>query len=324
MRVDHPLLDAHHHLWDLSLGRHPWLTEPDGPLKSLGDLSFLRRSYLVEDYLADIGAENVAGSVYVEAHWDRTAPAGEEMRWVAALKRPAGIAARLVGWVSLASPDVAARLDMLTETPGVVGVRETIRWHPDPARAWAPAGILDDPAWRRGAAELARRSLLLEVLMNPYQAEEVARLAADMPGLAIVVNHCSSPMDRDEAGIARWRHGLGAMGRMPNVHLKLSNYGAYGVDRTPSSYRATLATCIDAFTPARAIFATDYPVGRRAMTYREICAGFRDGIADYTASEQRGLLHDNAARLYRFSGIGAVAARGTSEGGSRSSTIERS
>jgi predicted TIM-barrel fold metal-dependent hydrolase len=300
VRVDHPLLDAHHHLWDLSLGRHPWLTDPDGPLKTLGDLSFLRRNYLPADYLADIGQENVAGSVYVEAHWDRAAPIGEEMRWVAALQHPQGIAARLVGWVPLASPDIAAHLDTLTQTPGVVGVRETIRWHPDPTRAWAPAGIADDPAWRRGAAELARRGLLLELLMNPYQADEVARLAADLPALTIVVNHCSSPMDRDEAGIARWRHGLAAMGRMPNVHLKLSNYGAYGPDRTPSSYRATLATCIEAFTPARAVFATDYPVGRRAMTYREICAGFRDAIADYAAAEQRALLHDNAALLYRF------------------------
>ncbi len=324
MRVDHPLLDAHHHLWDLSLGRHPWLTEPGGVLQSLGDLSFLRHNYLVGDYLADIGSENVAGSVYVEAHWDRAAPAGEEMRWVASLPRPAGIAARLVGWAPLAAPDIGARLDQLTETQGVVGVRETIRWHPDPARAWAVAGILGDPAWRRGATELASRALLLEVLMNPYQAEEVARLAADMPALTIVVNHCSSPMDRDEAGIARWRDGLAAMGRMPNVHLKLSNYGAYGPNRTPASYHATLTTCIDAFTPARALFATDYPVGRRAMTYRDICEGFRDAIAGYADSEQRALLHDNAARLYRFPESGNTEARGTSDAGSRDSARQRS
>ncbi len=322
MRIDYPLLDAHHHLWDLALGRHPWLTEPSGALQSLGDLSFLRCNYLVEDYLADIGAEDVAGSVYVEAHWDRTAPAGEEMRWVASLPRPPGIAARLVGWAPLASADIADRLDRLAETEGVVGVRETIRWHPDPARAWAPAGILADPAWRRGAAELARRSLLLELLMNPYQAPEVAELAAAMPALGIVVNHCASPMDRDDAGIARWRHGLAAMGRLPNVHLKLSNYGAYGPDRTPASYRATLATCIEAFTPARALFATDYPVGRRAMSYRAICEGFRDAIAGYAEAEQQALLHDNAARLYRFPET--AVARGTSADGSRKPRIQRS
>ena len=48
-----PIIDAHHHLWDLSAGRYPWLTAPDAAIAALGDVAFLRHDYLPADYQAD-------------------------------------------------------------------------------------------------------------------------------------------------------------------------------------------------------------------------------------------------------------------------------
>jgi len=96
-RYHGPIIDAHHHLWDLSLGRHPWITSADSAIKALGDIGYLRRDYLVADYLADIGHEPVEGSVYVEAAWDRTRPPLEEIAWLEGLARPRQIAARSTG-----------------------------------------------------------------------------------------------------------------------------------------------------------------------------------------------------------------------------------
>jgi predicted TIM-barrel fold metal-dependent hydrolase len=304
MRYAGPIIDSHHHLWDLSLGRHPWLAGDLGAMQSLGDISFLRRDYLPADYLADIGPQPVVGSVYIEAVWDRARPVDEEIAWLQSLPRPAntphGIAARAIAWAPLAQPDVEAALDALGAHPIVVGVRETIRWHPDPAKRWVEAGLLDRADWRRGVALLAARGLSLEVLMNPYQADDVARLARDLPGLQIVVNHCGTPVDRDADGLARWRTGLHRMAAAPNVAIKLSNYGAYSVDKTVPALREVVMTCLDAFGPRRAMFGTDYPVGRRAMDYQDICERFRDIAEDLSDAEQRDLFHDNAARLYRF------------------------
>ncbi len=302
-RYDGPIIDVHHHLWDLSLGRHDWLTRMDGPMQSLGDLGFLRRDYLVEDYLADAGDQPIAGSVYIEAVWNRDRPGTEEVEWVLSLPRPRGIAARQVAWAPLQSPDIAAHLDAFAAYPSVVGVRETIRWHPDPAKRWAEAGLLDDPGWRRGAAQLAGRGLLLELLMNPYQAGEVAKLARDMPALTLVVNHCCSPLERDAAGVTRWKQGLLAMGACPNVSLKLSNYPAYAVDTSRPALRDIVMTCLDAFGPGRVMFGTDYPVGRRAASFQDICEWCKDITQDLPATDQRALFHDNAARLYRFDGM---------------------
>ena len=273
-----PIIDAHHHLWDLSLGRHPWLAGGAGAIRALGDLGDLGRDYLPADYLADVGAEPVVGSVCVEAAWERARPPREEVDWLAALRCPRGIASRFVAWAPLRAADREDVLDDLAARGFVVGVRETVRWHPDPAKRWVEAGLIDDPALCRGAASLARRGLVLELLMNPYQAAETARLAAALPSLAIVVDHCGSPVDRDPDGLARWRDGLALMARRPNVALKLSNFGAYAAERSPAALKATVMTCVDAFGPERCLFATDYPVARRHMGYGEVCDGLRRAI----------------------------------------------
>ena len=294
------MIDAHHHLWDLALGRHPWITGADPAMASLGDLGFLRSDYLAADYLRDVGGTNFAGSVHVEAAWDRGDDPVEETRWLMSIARPRGVATRLVGFVALEAVDVVERLAAHRAAGPVVGVRETIRWHPDPARRWAEAGVLDRADKRRGIGELARVGMLLEVLMNPYQSTDVARLARDFPGLQIVVNHCASPMDRDEAGLARWRAGLALMASCPNVAIKVSNFGAYAADRSPEGLRGAVMTCVDEFGAGRSMFWTDYPVGRRALGFRENVVGFAAAIADFSADEQRALFHDNAWRIYRF------------------------
>ena len=53
-----PIIDAHHHLWDFGMRRHPWLEAAAGERGGLGDLGRLRRDYLPRDYLAAAGIES--------------------------------------------------------------------------------------------------------------------------------------------------------------------------------------------------------------------------------------------------------------------------
>jgi predicted TIM-barrel fold metal-dependent hydrolase len=299
-RYEGPIIDAHHHLWDMSLGRHPWLTSEEGAIKALGDIGYLKRDYLIDDYLADIGAQEVVGSVYVEAAWDRTRPPIEEIAWLECLPKPGKIASRCIGFAPLKSPDIEASLEALAAHPSLVGIREVIRWHPDPARRWTEAGLVDDPAWRRGLTRLGAHDLILELLMNPYQSDEVARLAAAHPTQTFIINHCGTPIDRDAEGLARWKNGLAKMGTLDNIAIKVSNFGAYGQERNLASWRETVMTCVDAFGTKRSMFGSDYPVARRSMSYQEICESFKDIVAELSAQEQRDLFHDNAARFYGF------------------------
>jgi predicted TIM-barrel fold metal-dependent hydrolase len=295
-----PIIDAHHHLWDLSAGHYPWLTATDSAIGALGDIAYLRRDYLPVDYAADVQGQGIIGSIHIEAVWDPARSPVEETRWLESLPRPDGIAARYVVAAPLANDAAAAMLEAQAAFRRVAGVRETIRWHPDPAKRWVRRGLVNEPAWRRGLSLLARHGFSLDLLMNPHQADEVAALARDVPGQSFIVNHCCTPNDRDAEGMARWRSGLVAMARQPNIAIKLSNYAAYSPTRSAAEDRDTLLTCIDAFGPDRCLFGSDYPVARRTMPFAALCDRFRTVVADFTAAEQRALFHDNAARLYRM------------------------
>lgn len=199
-----PIVDAHHHLWDLSMGRHLWLQPAGGGVEALGNLEPLRRNYLVEDYRRDVQNQPVVASVHIEALWDRSRDPVEETRWLESLDKSAGIADRYVAFAPLADPDVARVLEAQAAYPRVVGIREMLSWHPDPAKCFAKRpGIASDPAWRRGLALLRRYGLHLELMLYPYQAGEVYALARDFPDQRIILNHCGSPIDRDVQGMER-------------------------------------------------------------------------------------------------------------------------
>lgn len=298
-RYKGPIIDAHHHLWDLSMRRHPWISGRH--VGVLGDVSHLQQDYLIDDLLADMAGQGVVGSVHVEALWDRIHDPSEETLWLEGLARPAGIAGRYVGYVPLAASGAAEMLErQLAASPRLAGLRETIRWHPDPARSWTLRGLTEHAAWRQGLALLRAHGLVMELLMNPYQAEEVAALAAALPDQVFIVDHCASPLDRDAAGLERWRRGLAILAARPNVAIKLSHPSAYSEGTETKALAAVVLPCLEAFGPGRAMFGSDYPMARRSMSYAAICDGLREILAPFSPSEQRAVFHDNAARYYRF------------------------
>ena len=60
-----PLIDAHHHLWDLSLGKHPWLTQKKPKEMVFGDPTLLYRNYLPPDLRADARRQNLVARLQV-------------------------------------------------------------------------------------------------------------------------------------------------------------------------------------------------------------------------------------------------------------------
>jgi predicted TIM-barrel fold metal-dependent hydrolase len=296
MRYDGPIIDAHHHLWSLAEGRYPWLTSPADAPASLGDLAFLRHDYLIEHLLADLEGTGVTASVHVEAVWDRDRSPVEETAWLDTLARPPGIAAAYVAAAPLNDPNIEALLAEQAAHSRVVGIRELIRWHPDPARSWGEPGITGDPAWRRGVALLAKHDLLLDLLMNAHQAHELADLAADFPDQLFVIDHCCSPGAVDRP---LWREALAVMAAQPNIAIKLSQFAAAS-DGTPQGDHDIIRPIIEAFGPSRCMFGSDYPVARRRGAYADLLTRFRAAIDDLSLADQADIFHDTAARLYRM------------------------
>jgi predicted TIM-barrel fold metal-dependent hydrolase len=297
-----PIIDAHIHLWDLRMNRHPWLRPAGGTVQALGELAAIRRNYLVDDYRREAANQHLSASVHIEAGWDRTDDPLAEIRWLETLDKSSGVAVRYIGFADIAAPDAANVLDRLSDFWRCVGVRKMLSWHPtEPAKCFAPRpAIADETDFRRGVGLLARHGQLLELMLYPYQAKEVSRLAHDFPAQTFIVNHCGSPIDRDRDGMLRWKEGLRLLGSAPNVIIKISALAAYDPRPTPETLREVVLHCIECFGVARSMFASDFPVGRLWTNFDAIFDCFKAIVRDFSADEQLVLFHDNALRVYRI------------------------
>jgi predicted TIM-barrel fold metal-dependent hydrolase len=295
---DGPIIDAHHHLWDLSLGRHPWLGPGAGAKGGLGDLAPIRRNFLPEDYRRAAAGHPVVATVHVEAGWLASDCLGET-RWLEGLDKTGGIAERIVAHVPLASADAPALIEAQAASGRVAGIRDILSWHPDPGRRFAlRADLMDDPAWRRGLARLAGHGLVFDLMVFAHQLPDAARLVRDFPDLQFALNHCGSPIDRNEEGMRRWREGLALVGREPNVAVKISDLVAYDHDWTLGSLRPVVLHCIDCFGPERAMFASDFPVAGLHASFDEVYGSFKTITAAFSRDEQESLFHGTARRVY--------------------------
>jgi len=299
---DGPIIDAHHHLWPYQRGRHGWLEAgSEGGDKELpmGDVGTLRRDVLPEDYLREADGQGIVATVHVEGGW-QGGPAGEETDWLDTLDRSV-VAARHVFHVDLAAPDAAARLDRESVHPCAAGVRDILAWHPDKSRTFVPdSGKIDGLAWRQGLALLARTGLACELMIFPWQMAAVARLLDDFAEVPFVLEHCGSPVDRSEGGMAAWADGLADLAKRPNLTIKVSNPFAYDHQWTMDSLRSVVGHCIDLFGPERSMFGSDYPVAGLHASFPAMMDAYRALTADLSPAEQRAFFHDTAARIYRI------------------------
>lgn len=301
MRYEGPIIDAHTHLWDLSLGKHPWL-KPSGGFGPPGRLDALKgRDYLLSDYRSDIEGTGVVASAHIEALWDAGASPVEETQW---LEEQDGdpLASRYVGAAAFGQSDTVDVLRRQAAFDRMRGIRQVIAWTPDPNRRMAPAeGIARDPRWLEAVPALIDLDLHLELLIYPHQGDDVASVATTFPDLTIVVNHIGSPIQQDAAGLAQWDEAITTMAAQPNVLMKLSAAAAYPEEKSVAAMGKFVLPIVDAFGPERVMWGSDFPVGRLVgWNYAAYLDAYRELLDERGSDAQRAIFFETANRLYRF------------------------
>jgi predicted TIM-barrel fold metal-dependent hydrolase len=291
------VVDAHHHIWrqaDLA-----WLQGPPQP-RIFGEYAAIRRDYPIEEYVAEACAAGVVRSVYVQTNW----PAGreeEEVAWVQSVAERHGFPHAIVGYADLAAPTVGATLDRMTKHPRLRGIRQQLHWHEKPLYRFAPRpDLMDDEAWRRGLAEVARRGLLFELQVFAGQMEASARLVRDFPRATFVLMHAGMLEDRSPDGWTRWRAGMRALAAAPNVHVKLSGLGTFARACSVDLWGPVIRETVELFGPERCMFGSNFPIEKLWASYAEVVRVTTESLAGLSAGEQGAVLHDTAARVYRL------------------------
>lgn len=295
-----PIIDAHHHLWDLGMDRHPWL-RPDGAFGPRGTFDSLKgHSYTLQDYANDVANEPVLASVHIEALWDPSDSPVNETRWLESLDKSGGVAVRYVAGARFQDQDAKAIIREQAQFSRVKGIRQTIAWTPDPTKRMVASGDISDTAAFRAATEVvAELGLALELLLYPDQAVNVTRLADAFPELTIVVNHIASPIDVSPEGLKRWRDAVSRMADTARVMVKVSDVAIYLAHPTVEGVRFFTDHLFRTFGPDRLMVGSDAPVGKiPGWTVAEQFDVYRQVFSDLTASQQEAVFCLNAAQVY--------------------------
>jgi predicted TIM-barrel fold metal-dependent hydrolase len=294
-----PIVDAHHHLWDLSAVRYPWLTDEIEPHFMFGDYAELRRNYLPPDFLHDSARQHVVAAVHCEAEADRSDPVAET-RWLDAQQRRYGFPNALVAWADLTGPKAIPQLEAhLAASALVRGIRFKPRL-PEIGSRSTPAGGLNDPAFVAGVALLERYGLSWDLRVPWWHLEAAARVVAQIPSTAVILNHCGLPWQRDPESMAVWRSGMQALAAFPNVTVKLSELGLGDTPWSDADNVAILRQVLDLFGPSRAIFASNFPVAGMRVGYDRWVAAVDSALKDFAPEDRAAVFCGNAMRVYRI------------------------
>ena len=296
-----PIIDAHHHFWDLSLSRHPWL-RPDVLIPfRYGDYSVIKKNFMPEDYRAVTGHHRVVASVTMEGEWEEDDPV-EETRWMMEVVAKHGTPAAHVARAFLHRDDVEEVLAGHTAYPLVRGIRHkpVAAPAPDKVERGAPASM-SDPVWRRGYALLARYGLHYELQAPWWHVDELLDLIDAHPDTPVVINHTFLPADRSPEGIAGWRQALKRAASAPQVSIKISGIGLPGRPWSLEDNRQIILDTIEIFGVDRCLFASNFPVDGLCGSFETIYDGFKEATRDLPRSDRLKLFHDNAIRVYRLS-----------------------
>jgi predicted TIM-barrel fold metal-dependent hydrolase len=295
-----PIVDAHHHLWDLGNGRYPWLQDDYHEDFFLGDYHSLCRDFLPETFLALTEKQRLVGTVHVEAERARDEQVAET-RWLEQVNARYGFPSAIVAHTWFDREDSAEILADQAARPLVKGIRSKPLTSASPDMSIAGAkGTMQDPKWLEGFARLADYDLSWDLRVPPWHLVEAAEVAAMFPQIRIALNHTGFAWDRSPQGMARWRKGLEALALQPNVHIKLSEFGLKDSPWNYADNRVVVLTALEIFGPERCMFASNFPVAGLRASYDTIANGMADMLAPMGRAVQEAVFAGNAQRFYRL------------------------
>lgn len=239
------VLDSHLHLWDPEALTYTWL---DGPLSGRFAGAELER--------ARVARAETERSIFVQAETVED-DFLDEVRWVEELAPAAGVIGIVAGIRLDRGTDTVVHLEGLAAEPLVVGVRHLLQDGPD--------GLALSAAFVTGAREVARRDLAFDACVRAEQLPEVARLAAAIPELRIVLDHLGKPAvgtgGAPLAPSAEWVRDLTEVAGHANTFCKLSGLQAEaGGDWAAEQLVPFLDVAADAFGVERLMWGSDWPV----------------------------------------------------------------
>lgn len=292
------IVDAHHHLWDLSACNYSWLMAR-GVKRFFGDPTPIQRDYLVADLRADAGDYELTGSVHVQVG----VADGHEVRETAWLQETAdehGLPSAIVAFCALEKADAPSVLEQHARYPRVRGIRQIVGRSDDEDAVTGSGDLVRSASWRANLEALGELGLSFDLQLTPRQVPNVVEALERAPNTRIAICHCGSPWDQSRDGLNAWRQGMQLLASLPNVYCKISGLGMFDHSWTEESIRPIVETCIDAFGASRCMFGSNFPVDKLHASYQRVWDTFRELVKALGEEDRNRLFRETARSFYRI------------------------
>jgi len=275
-------LDSHQHYWHYDPVLYPWID---------GTKAILKRDYLPADLEPLLSKTGFGGTIAVQA-----CQSISDTEFLLELADRHDTIKGVVGWVDLCSARVEDELQRFARHPKLVGVRHIIHDEPDD-------NFILREDFRRGISRLCEFDLTYDLLLFPRHVARAVRLVEEFPEQPFILDHIAKPFIRD-GQFSPWREDLRTLAAFPNVTCKLSGLvtEARWDAWRPEDIHPYVDVVVEAFGPARLMIGSDWPVCLLAGDYARVMNVVMDYVARWSEHDRRGVLGDNAARVY----IGSV------------------
>ena len=271
-------IDAHHHLWRYNAADFPWIGK---------GMEMLRRDYLANDLEEVAHRAGVSGTIVVQARQTI-----QETEWLSELASQSTLIQGVLGWAPLIDPNLAPLLDRLAALPKVKGMRHILHDEADPLYM-----LRED--FQRGLSLLKEYGLRYDLLIFESHLPQAIALVDRHPRQIFIVDHIAKPRIR-ERRISPWRENLKELSRRENVYCKLSGMvtEADWNHWSEDDLKPYFETVIEAFTPRRTMFGSDWPVLTLAASYERWLTTVRNALAGMSLAEQERILAGTALEAY--------------------------
>ncbi len=264
------IVDSHHHLWKYSKAQYGWIG---------GGMPQLQHDFLLPQLEATMRAAGVGGTVAVQARQTL-----QETRWLLELATKGSLIRGVVGWAPLTrKPD----LSQMASNKFLRGLRHVIHDEAD-----------DHYILRRdfseGVALLQQFNLVYDILIFAKHLPQTIQFVDRHPKQIFVLDHIAKPKIREHQ-MEPWRTNIRKLAERRNVYCKLSGLvtEAAWKNWTPSDLAPYIDVVLEAFTPQRLMYGSDWPVMLLASDYKRWL-----GIVSKTESDR--ILSGTAIEAYRL------------------------
>jgi L-fuconolactonase len=274
-------IDSHHHFWQYSVDQYPWISD---------SMSVLRRDFMPEQLLTETQSTHIDGVISVQAR-----QTVEETRWLLEQARSHDWIRGVVGWLPLASKEIAETMQGFAAEKKLVGLRHVVQDETDD-------GFLSRPEFNHGIRSMLAHGWTYDLLIFARQLPFAIPFVDRHPDQVFVLDHIAKPTIGDGKMDEAWAKEIRNLARRPNVYCKFSGVvtevrdESWGIE----TIRPYWDIALEAFGAKRMMFGTDWPVCLLKATYQDWVATVSVLASKLSETEQMQFWSSNAIKAYRL------------------------